>query len=48
MQSGIFMKEFTRCDVPNISPILKKMPVFVITDYRIGLYGCANVAINGL
>jgi glucokinase len=48
MQSGIFMKEFTRCDVPNITPILKKMPVFVITDYRIGLYGCANVAINGL
>jgi glucokinase len=48
LQSGIFMKEFTRCDVPNIQPILRRMPVFVITDYRIGLYGCANVAVNGL
>jgi glucokinase len=47
MQSGAFMREFTRCDVPNISPILRRMPVFVITDYRIGLYGCANVAVNG-
>jgi glucokinase len=37
-----------RCDVPNIRAILKRIPVFVITDYRIGLYGCATVAINGL
>jgi glucokinase len=48
LQSGSFMKEFTRCDVPNIKAILKRVPVFVITDYRIGLYGCANVAVNGL
>ncbi len=47
-QSGAFMREFTRCDVPNIRAILKRIPVFVITDYRIGLYGCANVAVNGL
>ncbi len=46
MRSGIFMKEFTRCDVPNIQPLLKRTPVFVVTDYRIGLFGCANVAIN--
>lgn len=48
MQSGVFMKEFLRCDMPNIRPILTRTPVFVVTDYRIGLYGCANVAINGL
>jgi glucokinase len=48
MQSGVFMREFLRCDMPSIRPILKRTPVFVITDYRIGLYGCANVAINGL
>jgi glucokinase len=48
LQSGIFMREFTRCDVPNIKAILNRVPVFVITDYRIGLYGCANVAVNGL
>jgi len=46
MRSGIFMKEFTRCDVPNIRPLLKRTPVFVVTDYHIGLFGCANVAIN--
>jgi glucokinase len=46
MLSGIFMREFTRCDVPNIRPLLKRTPVFVVTDYRIGLFGCANVAIN--
>ncbi len=48
MQSGIFMREFLRCDMPSIQPILKRTPVFVVTDYRIGLYGCANVALNGL
>jgi glucokinase len=48
MQSGTFMKEFLRCDIPNIRAILKRIPVFVVTDYRIGLYGCANVAVNGL
>jgi glucokinase len=48
IQSGIFMREFRRCDVPNIKAILNRVPVFVITDYRIGLYGCANVAVNGL
>lgn len=46
IQSGVFMKEFTRCDIPNIRTILQRTPVFVITDYRIGLYGCANVAVN--
>jgi glucokinase len=47
-QNGNFMREFLRCDPPNIRAILKRTPVFVITDYRIGLYGCANVAVNGL
>lgn len=48
MQSGTFMDEFRRCDIPNIRAILRRTPVFVVTDYRIGLYGCANVAVNGL
>ena len=46
MRSGQFMREFTRCDVPTIIPLLKRTPVFVVTDYRIGLFGCASVAIN--
>ncbi len=48
MRSGVFMKEFLRCDIPNIRSILQHIPVFVVTDYRIGLYGCANVASNDL
>ena len=46
MQSGLFMDEFTRCDIPNIRSLLRRTPVFLVTDYRIGLYGCANVAVN--
>ncbi len=48
MQSGTFMREFRRCDIPNIRAILRRIPVWVVTDYRIGLYGCANVAVNGV
>jgi glucokinase len=46
IQSGVFMREFTRCDIPPIRSLLKRTPLFVVTDYRIGLYGCANVAVN--
>lgn len=46
MQSGVFMTEFLRCDIPNIRALLKRTPVFVVRDYRIGLLGCANVAVN--
>jgi glucokinase len=48
MQSGLFMAEFLKCDMPSIRPLLRRTPVFVVTDYRIGLFGCANVAVNGL
>ncbi|MBZ5498725.1 MAG: glucokinase [Acidobacteriia bacterium] len=46
LQTGRFMEEFTRCDVPGIRALLEHTPVFVITDYGIGLYGCASVALN--
>lgn len=46
LQRGSFMEEFTRCDVPGIRAILERTPVFVITEYAIGLYGCASVAVN--
>jgi glucokinase len=46
IQSGVFLREFTRCDIPPIRSLLKRTPLFVVTDYRIGLYGCANVAVN--
>lgn len=46
LQSGAFMREFYRCDIPNILSLLEATPVFVITEYRIGLYGCANIAVH--
>ncbi len=46
LQGGSFMEEFRRCDVPGIRAILERTPVFVITEYAIGLYGCASVAVN--
>jgi len=46
IQSGLFMQEFTRCDVPPIRQLLNRTPVWIVTDYRIGLFGCANVAVN--
>ncbi len=46
MKSGVFMEEFVRCDIPGIRSLLKRTPVFIVTDYRIGLFGCANVAIH--
>ena len=46
LQSGIFMAEFVRHDIPEMRNLLKKRPVFVVTESRIGLFGCVNVAVN--
>jgi glucokinase len=46
MRSGTFMREFTRCDAPPVRALLRRTPVWVVTDYRIGLYGCANIAVH--
>jgi glucokinase len=46
LASGEFMNEFTRCDDPGLRKLLRQTPVFVITDERIGLYGCASVAVS--
>ena len=43
-QSGEFMQEFERSDKKE--DILHKIPVFIITNKEIGLYGCCNVAVN--
>lgn len=39
-----FMEEFERHD--KRSDVLRKIPVYVITNRDVGLYGCCNVAIN--
>lgn len=44
LKNDEFMKEFELHD--KKSEILRKMPVYVITNVDVGLYGCCNVAIN--
>jgi glucokinase len=46
LKSGVFMKEFARCDQDRYRRLLKQTPVFVVTDERIGLFGCVNAALN--
>jgi len=38
---SIFEKNYNK----NITPLLKKVPVYVIMDYSISLYGAANAGI---
>ena len=38
----LFMKAFEQNYNPNIRPLLAKVPVYVIKDYAISLYGAAN------
>jgi glucokinase len=46
LQSGVFMKEFVRCDKDRYRKLLQQTPVYVVTDERIGLFGCVNAALN--
>ncbi|MBI9015915.1 MAG: glucokinase [Phycisphaerae bacterium] len=41
-----FMTEFEKHVNPNIRRVLKTIPVYIIKDYSISLYGAANAAIN--
>jgi len=44
LQSGPFMHEFELHDKKSI--VLQKIPVYIITNNDVGLYGCCNVAAN--
>ncbi len=46
VNDSLFMKFFERNYNPNILPLLKKVPVYVIKDYSISLYGAANASVN--
>lgn len=46
VNDNLFMKFFEQNYNPNILPLLKKMPVYVIKDYSISLYGAANASVN--
>lgn len=45
-RDNLFMQYFEKNYNPNIRPILKKIPVYIIKDYSISLYGAANASIN--
>ena len=40
------MKNFEVNYNPNIRPLLKKFPVYIIKDYSISLYGAANAGVT--
>ena len=46
IKENLFMKYFEQNYNPNILPLLKKMPIYVIKDYSISLYGAANASVN--
>ena len=46
LEDNLFMKSFESNYNPNISPLLKKIPVYTIKDYSISLYGAANAAVT--
>lgn len=46
VNDNLFMRYFEKNYNPNILPLLKKVPVYVIKDYDISLYGAANANLN--
>lgn len=45
-RDGLFMKYFEQNYNPNIRRVLAEIPVYVIKDYSISLYGAANASLN--
>ena len=45
-RDNLFMKYFEKNYNPNIRPLLNKIPVYIIKDYSISLYGAANASLN--
>jgi glucokinase len=45
-EDNLFMNNFEQNYNDNIKPLLKKIPVYIIKDYSISLYGAANAAVT--
>ena len=45
-KDNLFMRAFEQNYNPNIKPLLSKVPVYVIKDYSISLYGAANASLH--
>ncbi|MBN2444469.1 MAG: glucokinase, partial [Spirochaetales bacterium] len=46
IENNLFMKNFEQNYNPNIRPVLQRIPVYIIKDYSISLYGAANAAVT--
>ncbi len=46
LRDNLFMAQFENNYKENISAILKDIPVYIIRDYSVSLYGAANAAVN--
>jgi glucokinase len=46
MENNIFMKSFAANYKDNIQELLHKIPVYIVKDYSISLYGTANAAVT--
>ena len=46
LENNLFMSEFEKSYASHIVEMAKKVPVYIIKDYSISLYGAANAAIN--
>lgn len=44
IEDNQFMRYFDNCFHPNIRQILRTIPVYIIKDYSVSLYGAANAA----
>ncbi len=42
IEDDLFMRYFENCYHPNIQKVLKTIPVYIIKDYSVSLYGAAN------
>jgi glucokinase len=45
LEDNLFVRNFEANYNPNIRPLLKKIPVYIVRDYSISLYGAANAAV---
>jgi glucokinase len=46
LEDNLFMKYFEQNYNPILRPLLKKIPVYIVRDYSISLYGAANAAVT--
>ena len=46
LENNCFINAFTECYSANHEELLKKIPVYIVKDYAVSLYGAANAALH--